>query len=67
MEHIDAQQILDNRVFRDLVAHREETALTNFVGADLDNDRARLVAQVQMQLLRDIVDELEHKCRLSIK
>ena len=67
MEHIDAQQILDNRVFRDLVAQREETALSNFTGADLDNDRARLVAQVQIQLLRDIVDELEQKCKLHIK
>ena len=64
MKHIDARQILDNRFFNELVAQRKETALNNFTSADIDNDRARLVSQVQIQLLRDIVDELEEACKL---
>ena len=64
MEYIDAQQILDNRLFQKLVAQRKEMALTNFMGADLENDRVRLSSAIQLQLLSDIVEELEEKCKV---
>ena len=67
MEYADAQQILDNRLFTKLVAQRLETAQNNFESADIDNDRARLQAQVEIRLLKDIVAELEEKCKLHIK
>ena len=52
MKHIGARAILDNRLFNEEYEKAMEVALSNFEGANIDNDRARLEAQVTRRALR---------------
>ena len=59
MKHIDARAILDNRLFNEEYEKAMEVALSNFEGANIDNDRARLEAQITRRTLKTFKEAFE--------
>ncbi len=65
MKHIDADSILSNRLFNEEFEKAMEQYLTNFEGADLENDLVRLEAQVARRTLRLFKERFEYHVRTT--
>lgn len=55
-----AEAIYDSDLFKDAVRDVRDKTLQMFADSDLDDDNARLVSRIRLDLLESVVGELRH-------